>query len=155
MKIHVSETHMLNINKNVCLIRSDSLIMEVISMIKLNFEILAPMYFEEDYEELCKRADGLGMDSLTEDEQYFVDNYHRLDNFISQLSPTEVEELENATDNNEVYSKYSNAEMLWNTEKKCTTCKHLAYCPSVKDNNKDKTNCYQMSESIKKVEGIK
>ena len=78
---------------------------------KLNLKVLVPMYFEEDYEELCKRADGLGMESLTEDEQYFINNYHRLDNFISQLSPAEVEELKNATDDNEVYNKYSNAEM--------------------------------------------
>lgn len=78
---------------------------------QLNLKVLVPMYFEDNYEELCERADGLGMDSLTEDEQYFVDNYHRLDNFISQLSSAEVEELENATDNDEVYNKYSNAEM--------------------------------------------
>ena len=78
---------------------------------KLNLKVLVPMYFEEDYEELCKRADGLGMESLTEDEQYFINNYHRLDNFISQLSSAELEELENATDNDEVYNKYSNAEM--------------------------------------------
>ena len=78
---------------------------------QLNLKVLVPMYFEEDYEELCKRADGLGMESLTEDEQYFINNYHRLDNFISQLSPAEVEELKNATDDNEVYNKYSNAEM--------------------------------------------
>ena len=78
---------------------------------QLNLKVLVPMYFEEDYEELCKRADGLGMDSLTEDEQYFMDNYHRLFNFISQLSPAEVEELENATEDDEVYNKYSNAEM--------------------------------------------
>ena len=78
---------------------------------QLNLKVLVPMYFEGNYEELCERADGLGMDSLTEDEQYFVDNYHRLDNFISQLSSAEVEELENATDNDEVYNKYSNAEM--------------------------------------------
>ena len=51
------------------------------------------------------------MESLTEDEQYFINNYHRLDNFISQLSSAEVEELKNATDDNEVYNKYSNAEM--------------------------------------------
>ena len=80
-------------------------------MSKLNLNVLVPMYFEKDYEELCKRADGLGMDSLTEDEQYFINNYHRLDNFISQLSSAELEELENATDNDEVYNKYSNAEM--------------------------------------------
>lgn len=80
-------------------------------MKQLNLKVLVPMYFEEDYEELCKRADGLGMDSLTEDEQYFIDTYHRLDNFISQLSSAEVEELENATDNDEVYDKYANAEM--------------------------------------------
>ena len=78
---------------------------------QLNLKVLVPMYFEEDYEELCKRADGLGMESLTEDEQYFINNYHRLDNFISQLSSAELEELENATDNDEVYNKYSNAEM--------------------------------------------
>ena len=81
-------------------------------MSKLNLKVLVPMYFEDKYEELCERADGLGMDSLTEDEQYFVDNYHRLDNFISQLSSAEVEELENANDNNEVYDKYANAEMI-------------------------------------------
>ena len=78
---------------------------------QLNLKVLVPMYFEEDYEELCKRADGLGMESLTEDEQYFINNYHRLDNFISQLSSAELEELENAIDNDEVYNKYSNAEM--------------------------------------------
>ena len=81
-------------------------------MSKLNLKVLVPMYFEDKYEELCERADGLGMDSLTEDEQYFVDNYHRLDNFMSQLSSVEVEELENANDNNEVYDKYANAEMI-------------------------------------------
>lgn len=80
-------------------------------MKQLNLKVLVPMYFEEDYEELCKRVDGLGMESLTEDEQYFINNYHRLDNFISQLSPTDIEELENVTDNDEVYNKYSNAEM--------------------------------------------
>lgn len=37
---------------------------------------------------------------------------------------------------------------------KCTTCKYLAYCPSVKEVDKDKSKCYQMSESIKKVGGI-
>ena len=79
---------------------------------QLNLQILVPMYFEGNYEELCERADGLGMDSLTEDEQYFVDTYHRLDSFISQLSSAEVEELENANDNNEVYNKYANAEMI-------------------------------------------
>ena len=78
---------------------------------KLNLKVLVPMYFEGNYEELCERADGLGMESLTEDEQYFINNYYRLDNFISQLSPAELEELENATDNDEVYNKYSNAEM--------------------------------------------
>lgn len=80
-------------------------------MKQLNLKVLVPMYFEDKYEELCERADGLGMDSLTEDEQYFVGNYHRLDNFISQLSSAEVEELENANDNDEVYNKYANAEM--------------------------------------------
>lgn len=79
---------------------------------QLNLKVLVPMYFEGNYEELCERADGLGMDSLTEDEQYFVDTYHRLDSFISQLSSAEVEELENANDNNEVYNKYANAEMI-------------------------------------------
>ena len=78
---------------------------------QLNLKVLVPMYFEDKYEELCERVDGLGMESLTEDEQYFVDSYHRLDNFISQLSSAELEELENATDNDEVYNKYSNAEM--------------------------------------------
>ena len=80
-------------------------------MKQLNLKVLVPMYFEGNYEELCERADGLGMDSLTEDEQYFIDNYHRLDNFMSQLSSAEVEELENANDNDEVYNKYANAKM--------------------------------------------
>ena len=31
---------------------------------------------------------------------------------MSQLSSVEVEELENANDNNEVYDKYANAEMI-------------------------------------------
>ena len=80
---------------------------------QLNLKVLVPMYFEEegDFEDIFERANGLGMESLTEDEQYFVDSYHRLDNFISQLSSAELEELENATDNDEVYNKYSNAEM--------------------------------------------
>ena len=78
---------------------------------QLNLKVLVPMYFEGNYEELCERADGLGMESLTEDEQYFINNYHRLDNFISQLSSAELEELENATDNDEVYNKYANIEM--------------------------------------------
>ena len=78
---------------------------------QLNLKVLVPMYFEGNYEELCERADSLGMDSLTEDEQYFVDTYHRLDDFISHLSSAEVEELENATDDNEVYAKYANVEM--------------------------------------------
>ena len=82
-------------------------------MSKLNLKVLAPMYFEGNYEELCERADGLGMDSLTEDEQYFTSAYHRLDNFISQLAPDDIEELENATDNNEIYSKYSDAEIMF------------------------------------------
>ena len=80
-------------------------------MKQLNLKVLVPMYFEGNYEELCERADGLGMDSLTEDEQYFIDNYHRLDNFMSQLSSAEVEELENANDDDEVYNKYANTEM--------------------------------------------
>lgn len=78
---------------------------------QLNLKVLAPMYFEEDYEALCERADGFGMDALTEDEQYFVDSYHRLDCFVSQLPQADVEELENAADNSEVYNKYSEAEM--------------------------------------------
>lgn len=78
---------------------------------QLNLKVLAPMYFEEDYEALCERADGFGMDALTEDEQYFVDSYHRLDCFVSQLSQADIEQLENAADNSEVYNKYSEAEM--------------------------------------------
>ena len=78
---------------------------------QLNLKVLAPMYFEDDYEALCERADGFGMDALTEDEQYFVDSYHRLDRFISQLSQVDTDELENAADNSEVYNKYSGAEM--------------------------------------------
>ena len=46
---------------------------------QLNLKVLVPMYFEGNYEELCERADALGMDSLTEDEQYFINNYNRLD----------------------------------------------------------------------------
>ena len=80
-------------------------------MKQLNLKVLVPMYFEDKYEELCERADGLGMESLTEDEQYFMDNYHRLFDFMEQLSPAEVEELENTTDDDEVYNKYANAEM--------------------------------------------
>lgn len=78
---------------------------------QLNLKVLAPMYFEDDYEALCERADGFGMDALTEDEQYFVDSYHRLDCFISQLSQADAEELKNLADNSEVYNKYSEAEM--------------------------------------------
>lgn len=78
---------------------------------QLNLKVLVPMYFEDDYEALCERADGFGMDALTEDEQYFVDSYHRLDCFISQLSQADAEELKNLADNSEVYNKYSEAEM--------------------------------------------
>ena len=78
---------------------------------QLNLKVLAPMYFEDDYEALCERADGFGMDALTEDEQYFVNSYHRLDCFISQLSQADAEELKNLADNSEVYNKYSEAEM--------------------------------------------
>ena len=78
---------------------------------QLNLQILVPMYFEDNLEDIFERANGLGMDSLTEDEQYFMDNYSRLFDFMDKLSPAEVEELENATDNDEVYNKYSNAEM--------------------------------------------
>ena len=71
------------------------------------------MYFEDkgDFEDIFERANGLGMESLTEDEQYIMDNYHRLFDFMEQLSPAEVEELENATDDDEVYNKYANMEM--------------------------------------------
>ena len=34
---------------------------------QLNLKVLAPMYFEDDYEALCERADGFGMDALTND----------------------------------------------------------------------------------------
>ena len=80
---------------------------------QLNLKVLVPMYFEAegDFEDIFERANSLGMESLTEDEQYFMDNYHRLFDFMEQLSPAEVEELENATDDDEVYNKYANAEM--------------------------------------------
>ena len=78
---------------------------------QLNLKVLVPMYFEDNLEDIFERANSLGMDELTEDEQYFMDNYSRLFDFMEQLSPAEVEELENANDNDEVYNKYSNAEM--------------------------------------------
>lgn len=81
-------------------------------MKQLNLKVLVPMYFEDNLEDIFERANGLGMDSLTEDEQYFMDNYHRLFDFMEQLSSAEVEELENANDNDEVYNKYANAEMI-------------------------------------------
>ena len=80
-------------------------------MSKLNLKVLVPMYFEDNLEDIFERANSLGMESLTEDEQYLMDNYHRLFDFMEQLSPAEVEELENANDNNEVYDKYANIEM--------------------------------------------
>lgn len=40
----------------------------------LNTEILE-QYDEDMYNDLCERADFYGMDSLTEDEQYVVDNF--------------------------------------------------------------------------------
>lgn len=80
-------------------------------MKQLNLKVLVPMYFEDNIEDIFERANSLGMESLTEDEQYFMDNYHRLFDFMEQLSSAEVEELENATDDDEVYAKYSNAEM--------------------------------------------
>ena len=78
---------------------------------QLNLKVLVPMYFEDNLEDIFERANSLGMESLTEDEQYFMDNYSRLFDFMEQLSPADIEELENADDNNEVYNKYSNAEM--------------------------------------------
>ena len=81
---------------------------------QLNLKVLVPMYFEDNednIEDIFERANSLGMESLTEDEQYFMDNYHRLFDFMEQLSSAEVEELENATDDNEVYDKYANIEM--------------------------------------------
>ena len=80
-------------------------------MNQLNLKILVPMYFEDDLEDIFERANSLGMDELTEDEQYFMDNYSRLFDFMEQLSSAEVEELENVTDDNEVYAKYANVEM--------------------------------------------
>ena len=82
-------------------------------MKQLNLKVLVPMYFEDkgDFEDIFERANSLGMESLTEDEQYIMDNYHRLFDFMEQLSPAEVEELENATDDDEVYNKYANMEM--------------------------------------------
>ena len=51
---------------------------------KLNLKVLVPMYFEDegDFEDIFERANGLGMESLTEDEQYLMDNYHRLFDFM-------------------------------------------------------------------------
>ena len=42
---------------------------------QLNLKVLVPMYFEEEdnLEDIFERANSLGMDSLTEDEQYFMD----------------------------------------------------------------------------------
>lgn len=81
---------------------------------QLNLKVLVPMYFEDNednIEDIFERANSLGMESLTEDEQYFMDNYGRLFDFMEQLSPAEVEELENANDDDEVYNKYANIEM--------------------------------------------
>ena len=81
---------------------------------KLNMSVLAPMYFNDDYESLCERADGFGMDSLTEDEQYFVDSYNRLDKFMSQLSEDDCNNLHKAIDSDnksEICEKYSNDEV--------------------------------------------
>ena len=80
-------------------------------MNQLNLKVLVPMYFEDNIEDIFERANSLGIDSLTEDEQYFMDNYHRLFDFMERLSSAEVEELENANDNDEVYNKYANIEM--------------------------------------------
>ena len=93
-------------------------------MSKLNLKVLVPMYFEDNFEDICERANSLGMESLTEDEQYFMDNYRRLFDFMDKLSPAEVEELENAIDNDEVYNKYSNAEMIEANKKKCKNRKN-------------------------------
>ena len=78
---------------------------------QLNLKVLVPIYFGDDIEDIFERANSLGMDELTEDEQYFMDNYHRLFDFMEHLSSAEVEELENATDDDEVYAKYANVEM--------------------------------------------
>lgn len=43
---------------------------------ELNTSILEN-YTEEDFEMLCERADFYGMDALTEDEQYVVDNWSK------------------------------------------------------------------------------
>lgn len=34
-------------------------------------------YSEDDYQELCKRADALGMCCLSEEEQYVLEHYSR------------------------------------------------------------------------------
>ena len=78
---------------------------------QLNLKVLVPMYFEDNLEDIFERANSLGMESLTEDEQYFMDNYRRLFDFMDKLSSAEVEELESATDDNEIYVKYANVEM--------------------------------------------
>ena len=110
-------------------------------MVKLNFEVLVPMYFEEDYDELCKRADALGTESLTEDQQYFTNTYHRLDNFISQLPPTDIKELENAADNNKIYNKYSDAEMKF-------------YIDTHKVSNKSSEKTNYVEKCLKQVNSI-
>lgn len=33
-------------------------------------------YTEDDYANLCEQADAYGMESLTEEEQYFVEHWH-------------------------------------------------------------------------------
>lgn len=91
-------------------------------MIRLDFKILMPMYFEkneDDYEELCERADYFGEDALTEDEQYFIETYHRLDDFYTQLLSDNREELRNAVINNntEIYIKYANEEASYYLDK--------------------------------------
>ena len=97
---------------------------------QLNLKVLVPMYFEDNFEDICERANSLGMESLTEDEQYLMDNYSRLFDFMEQLSPTEVEELENAIDNDEIYTKYANYEMTvkWKNRKNKTLTDVLLIC---------------------------
>lgn len=45
-------------------------------MKNLNFELLEN-YTEDDYKSLCEQADMLGIESLTEEEQYVVLNFKK------------------------------------------------------------------------------
>lgn len=79
----------------------------------LNLGLLVPMYEEgNDIDELCSVADYHGMAALTEDEQYYVDSYGRLDKYFDSLAAGDYNELVQAAEdkNEEIMKRHTDAE---------------------------------------------